>query len=443
MSTSTSVDFAVWKKRREAVASTMTQMQTAMEQHPHEILQTTLQALQSFSENQIDFFLDGFGQNGKAYLEPSVLYPPNYVLSATLDQIMHDLNVIGRAWEQRRQELSSEIMRDTLNRADQLANKALAPAITAGMLEPATVITYFQKDTNVRIIPYARVSFIGLPLTCQTTASDLLAIPHEVGHYVYRYGRVRSEKNKGSRLNAALPQRYSGQATWRQAWMEEIFADAYGALIGGPVMAVGFEELLSAMPRDHFVHDDGEHPVAALRLGIYQTAFKAMSVSQKVQDALDTKKEDLQHAFGKPTTFTTADGATLGIEQTQNELAEIVESLLTTELAGVRPTPWSGKITAQKVVPALQKQFEAVAADPATAIATPVADFQPSKSDTLNESLSWNTLIKDAVKAHPNVTLPPKVWMALFESSGWATEETGGGANAHKIGTTGGANAHK
>jgi hypothetical protein len=48
----------------------------------------------------------------------------------------------------------------------------------------------------------------------------------------------------------------------------------------------------------------------------------------------------------------------------------------------------------------------------------------------LNQSLSWIDLIKDAVKAQPNVTLPPKVWMALFESSGWATEETSG--NAHK-----------
>lgn len=439
MSTSTPVDFDIWQKRWEAVAETMVQMLKAMEQHPHEILQTTLKNLKDFGQQQIDFFLDGFGRNGTPYLEPSVLYPPDYVLSATLDQIMHDLNVIGRAWEQRRKDLTTDSMRDTLDRADQLANKALAPAITTGMLAPATVVTYFQKDTNVRIIPYARVSFIGLPLTCQKTERDLLAIPHEVGHYVYRYGRVRSEKNKGSRLNAALPQRYSGQAAWRQAWMEEIFADVYGALIGGPVMALGFEDLLSAMPRDYFTYDDGEHPVAALRLGIYQTVFEKIGIPDKVQKALTAQNKALQQAFGKPTTFTTADVITLDLKQTQKELAKIVRSLLDNELAGLTDDRWSSEVgaevNAEDVVHELYKEFAVVAADPATHISTEVAAAPLAELQMLTQSLSWIDLIKDAVKANPNVTLPPKVWMALFESSGWATEETGG--NAHKgIGST-------
>jgi hypothetical protein len=430
MSKATTVDFKIWEDRWDAVALLMKQMQTAMESTPQDGLSKTLKALQIFGEQQIDFFLDGFGREGKVYLEPSVLYPPDYVLSATLDQIIHDLNVIGRAWEQRRENSIFQPMRTTLENADLLANKALAPAIEKGILEHATVVTYFQKDTNVRIIPYAPVSFIGLPTTCHTTTRDLLAIPHEVGHYVYRNGRVRTGKFAGSRLDAALLQRYSGQASWRQAWMEEIFADVYGALIGGPVMALGFEDLLSAMPRDYFTYDDGEHPVAALRLGIYQTVFKEIGVSDKVRKALTAQNKALQQEFGKPTTFTTADGVTLDLKQTQKELAKIVRSLLDNELADLPVTRWSGEIDAEDVVDALYKEFAVVAADPATRIATEVAVAPSAAPQMLNQSLSWIDLIKDAVKAQPNVTLPPKVWMALFESSGWATEETSG--NAHK-----------
>ncbi len=429
MSMSTTVDFAIWEKRWKAVASTMEQMQTAMQPTTPETLLKTLKALQIFGQQQIDFFLDGFGRNGKAYLEPSVLYPPDYVLSATLDQIIHDMNVIGRAWEQRREDSTFQPMRITLENADLLANKALAPAIEKGILEYATVVTYFQKDTNVRIIPYEAVSFIGLPITCHTTTRDLLAIPHEVGHYVYRNGRVRNGKHAGSRLYAALTQRYSGQASWRQAWMEEIFADVYGALIGGPVMALGFEDLLSAMPRDYFTYDDGEHPVAALRLGIYQTVFEKIGVSDKVQKALTVQNKALQQEFGKPTTFTTADGITLDLKQTQKELAKIVRSLLDNELADLPAARWSGEIDAEDVVNELYEEFAVVAADPATHIPTKVVAAPLAEPQLLTQSLSWIDLIKDAVKAHPNVTLPPKVWMALFESSGWATEETSG--NAH------------
>ena len=433
MSTATTVDFKTWERRWEAVTLTIGHLLGAMLNEPgtgrQETLANVLTALQAFGEHQVNFFLDGFGRKGKVFLEPSTLYPPDYVLSATLAQITHDLNVIGRSWEQRQEKVASDMMRTTLAKADQLANNALAPAIDYGLLDPALVVTYFQKDTNVRIIPYAPVSFIGLPLTCQTVARDLLAIPHEVGHYVYRYGRVRNGKNQGSRLDAALPQRYSGQAAWRAAWMEEIFADVYGALIGGAVMALGFEELLSASPRHYFIHDDGEHPVAALRLGIYQTVFQAMGLSDKVQTALTVQNDALQAEFGKPTTFTTADGTTLDLAQTQAEVAVIVQSLLANELADLRPTPWSGEVAAEDVLTALNQHFVTVAADPVANLPMKVADYQLAESPLLNQSLSWIDLIKEAVQANPHVTLPPKVWMALFESSGWATEETG--ANAH------------
>lgn len=452
--TPTTFDVKVWERRWDAVKTTIDHMLATMKLQDKTArlltLQSVLTALKAFGEDQIHFFLQGFGPAATVFLEPSTLYPPDYALRVTLDQIVHDMGVIGRAWEQRLPGLASEDMRHTLNKADLLANQALAPAIHHGLLAPATVINYFQKNTNVRIIPYAPVSFIGLPLTCQTLARDLLAIPHEVGHYVYRYGRVRTGEHQGSRFDAALTQHYGGQATWRQNWMEEIFADVYGGLIGGPVMALGFEDLLSADPRDHFTHDDGEHPVAALRLNIYQTVFEVMGVADSVTTALAERATAWRAEHGNPTTFTTADGEAIDLAQAQGELEEIVRSLLHDELAGVRAEqPWSGELAGADVLAALHTQFETLVNELPTKLTNEVAELKLSEptSDgqwmrlqTLHDEEKgkavkrkvgdtglWIDLVKAAIQEHQNVTLPPNVWIALLDGSGWAMEGPIGG----------------
>ncbi|MEZ4736374.1 MAG: hypothetical protein R3E79_55515 [Caldilineaceae bacterium] len=457
-------DVERWERRWEAVKAEIDHMLATMKQQDKTTRQATLRsvltALQAFGGDQIHFFLQGFGPQATVFLEPSTLYPPDYALRATLDQIVHDMSVIVRAWEQRQPNLASKLMRQTLDKADLLANGALAPAIQHGLLEPATVVTYFQKDTNVRIIPYAPVSFIGLPITCQTVPLDLLAIPHEVGHYVYRYGRVRSGEHQGSRFDAALTQRYGGQSPWRQAWMEEIFADVYGGLIGGPVMALGFEDLLSDTPRDEFTYDDGEHPIAALRLNIYQTVFEVMGIEESVTTALADRATAWRKEHGNPTTFMTVDGSEVDLAQAQAEMEEIVRSLLTNELAGVRAKqPWSGNLggavggnlDTEEVLATLHTQFETMVHNLSTSLANEVTELQLSepgddgqwmrlqaiqeegKDKTVERKVGetdlWIDLVKDAVKQHQNVTLPPRVWMALLDGSGWAIEETGG--NAH------------
>lgn len=451
MSKATTFNATVWEQRWKAVTMTMDRLYATMPDNPGTARQKTLKhvltALQAFGEHQVNFFLDGFGRGGKAFLEPSMLYPPDYVLSVTLDQIMHDLNVIGRAWEQRQGMSDFDIMPKKLAEADQLANKALTPAIDHHLLDPAIVITYFQKNTNVRIIPYAPVSFVGLSLTCQTTPRDLLAIPHEVGHYVYRYGHLYKGQQGKIRLAPLLTQRYSGQSTWRAAWMEEIFADVYGALVGGPVMALGFKDLLSASPREEFFHDDGEHPVAALRLGIYQTVFEAMKVDGAVLDTLKAEREALLAGYGKTTSFITADGNEVDLADAQEELNQLVHSLLTRELVDFRPTPlWSGKVAGEDLSAALHSQFEMAQFAPAPESVIPLAELQLIDTDVLaleaapgqwngksskrkvGAAEPWIDLIKSAVDGQP-LSLPPNVWMALFDGSGWATE--GPGANTH------------
>ncbi|NJN55367.1 MAG: hypothetical protein HC804_11780 [Anaerolineae bacterium] len=57
-------------------------------------------------------------------------------------------------------------------------------------------------------------------------------------------------------------------------WLEEIFADVYGCLVAGPVMAYDFQEL--SLDNKDFNEDDGEHPLAAIRPFIYTQVLRTL-----------------------------------------------------------------------------------------------------------------------------------------------------------------------
>lgn len=451
--TAPAFDYTGWQHRWQAVKTTLDHMLTIMEQNEksprQETLYSVLTALKAFGESQVNFFLEGFGPNPRILLEPSVQYPPEYALRITIDQIVHDMGVIVRSWEQRWSRLAPPEMRTMLNKADILANQALEPAIREGLIKGATVVTYFQKATHVRIIPYAPVAFISLPLTALTSPQDLLAIPHEVGHYVYRHGRVRTGKLKGSRFEAALTQRLVDQTPWGQTWLEEIFADVYGGLVGGPVMALGFEDLVTANRRDELTHDDGEHPVAALRPATYHTIFKAMGGFERVTAALVERWQARLQECGNPTHFRTSDGVVVSLAEAQSKIDAIVMDLFNSELAGVQAHKlWSKELAKDEPVETLCTRFVQSVKELTSDVTAHVPELQSSEQTdderwmrlmTAHEKKAeeyqvgttglWIDAIKAAAQQKQSFNMPPQVWMALLDGSGWATE--GPGANSH------------
>lgn len=446
------LDLSAWQNRWNALQKTMDHTLQVMQKQENPVryatLESTLTALRAFGESQVAFFLEGFGPNASVFLEPSTTYPPEYALRTTLDQIAQDMDVIIRAWQQRLPTLAAPEMIKTLNRADTLAYQSLIPAIGQGVIENATVVTYFQKATNVRLIPYAPVIFIGLPLSILTSPQDLLAIPHEVGHYIYRNGRVRAEgKFTGSRFEAALLHRFADKPAWCLAWLEEIFADVYGALIGGPVMALGFEALVTDDPLNEFIHDDGEHPVAALRPDIYNATFQQLGGFERVRTALVERWDSWQGERGKPTAFMTANGQTVDLAEAESVIQEVVVSLLKNDLSDLLADPmWSGELHDGKCVDALADQFlRYVEALPGDCLTVPDVEMATeatgqwirlrganarSGERKVGDTGLWIDAIKAAAQRKPGFNMPPQVWMALLDGSGWATEGPGGG-NAH------------
>lgn len=270
-------------------------------------LKNLIHRLEDFAEDQFGFFYDGFSDNPQEYnLEQSPAFHPDYVLGATLEQIAFDFEVLRRIADQRL--MGSDLMKETLYKADKLAWRGLYPVIGEDKLvkdTQTTVITYFEKDPSIRVIPYASVALIAIPFSAMTVPRDFLTIAHEVGHYVYRHSQVQNDQGEEEKMARIFARELLDERKyprWVQKWREEIFADVYDCLVAGPVIALASQDLAlqssltpgqGDTPQNYrifgeFTADDGEHPVPILRPSIYINVLKKKG-AKDVANLLETR----------------------------------------------------------------------------------------------------------------------------------------------------------
>lgn len=307
-------DLSMWEDRWETLQGVIEDLLAQLEEPvawevPRaKTLRAVVQSLKEFAQSQVEFFQEGFGEYGAFDLLPSDEFPKAYVFRATLEQVGHDVGLLEQVVRQRlssrRVWVAGEEVRpsDRLNRADQLAQLALEPAVQAGLVGKTAVITYFQKSPSIRLIPYAPVAFVAIPYSSLTSDRDLLAIPHEVGHHIYRHGHE---------LRHTLEQLMPKQPAWRRRWLEEIFADVYGAIVAGPALALSFQDLLLGKAVAEFVADDGDHPVSFVRPFIYHETLRQMAGQfAGLVDALETRWQEALETRGLPESFEPLEGET-------------------------------------------------------------------------------------------------------------------------------------
>lgn len=225
-------------------------------------------------------------------------YTADFVFATLLEQISLDLNIIKQVFHQRYSEPQFQIevgvdhpQRLTLIVADRLARLALQPALDHGFFghEDKTVLTYLSRRLDVRMLPYHALALIGIPYAAQTTfevngrsllpmantyklivPTEYLAIPHEIGHHLYRYGQ-QDQTPVYQLLQDALRARLTERSTtlpragFPLRWLEEIFADVYGCLIAGPISVFGFQLMLATGQPRHDQEDAAKHPINLLR----------------------------------------------------------------------------------------------------------------------------------------------------------------------------------
>lgn len=393
-------------------------------------LKPLLKCLQAFGRDQFTYFHSGFttGQ-----LEMWDAYPPESVYSIVLNQVGYDLEVVQRAVEQRLS--GSAAMSQTLKETDRLAWLALKPAVDAGLL-PAdtTVVTYFQKSPVSRVVPYAPVALIGVPYSSMLVTRDHLAIPHEVGHYVFWHARL---PETGEHLHRVLQRQTFEELKhfvtiespefpqWCDTWLEELFADVYGALIAGPVMALNFQDLSLHQPCAEFITSDDDHPVPVLRPDIYlkvlQTATTTDNQWAAWAEVLQPRWHQRRLRCGGSSHFTAAgqsialrDAISIGRYATDDKPLDRMVFVALELLRGIQ-TDWSGEADPASGVEGL---YDSQRAFLPSLLAAATHDLDPSALT----ATQWLKRAQTMAEAESAQFITAEVWQQRFIADGWTTE---------------------
>lgn len=339
----------------------------------------TLRCLAEFVKQQFDFFSKGFALQQAANsteagdnfsLKKDPLFTPLLVLEMTLEQAMHDMELLLRTIGQRTEGVTTPEMRKRLDLADKLAHMAFEPIFASTfqqnqipLQKRPTPLTYFDKSAIIRTFPYAPVAPIGVPLKVPLNGDsdeirdsyrDLLTIPHEAGHRIFWYGAIfekiesasaepdKAKDTFGELVRSSLP---DDTPQWIDNWFSEIFADVYSCLVAGPVVAHSIQSLMQKHSPGRFPIDDGHHPASSIRPSIYIETLLAMAAalamagksdeSLRLQNAacvLDCKWQQVLDDLKIPGWIVLAnDGGIISLEAARKYLRKTIEALLETD----------------------------------------------------------------------------------------------------------------
>jgi len=275
-------DTASWQERWTSLSAAIDELRDTLrpDMPRYGTLSLLLNQLQTFGAQQFNQLSDALARqtpvaDGEA---------ATHAIYDALDQIAYDIQIVERAVFERL--VGSPSIKASLDKIDVIVAASLQPAIDAGLFanlgSTPTVITYFMKNPSIRVIPYASVALVGIPYsaasiakngTTLSTTRDLLAIPHEVGHFVYWHGTL-DVNGRAMRIVDALPKliqaKYGNDfPQWMSAWLEESFADVYGGLVAGPLSALEFQDMAMVHSRNELITDDGDHPLHAMRSDLF------------------------------------------------------------------------------------------------------------------------------------------------------------------------------
>ncbi len=266
---------------------------------------TTLRHLKAFGKAQFDFFIESIDKGRLQTLdqicknsgsdEDSLPFPnigyhtPEMIMHITLNQIARDMSVLERAFMQRTG-LRTQQRLEKIDKLSQLVadrlpfNSQLRTASPFVRFEPV-LLTYFQKDTGVRILPYAPVALVGLPMSSLNTDIDLLAIPHEIAHFLYWHGvesiatspdpaEASSDSSVAFYSSEFGPSSSCSSKDWQESkkWAEEVFCDVFSVVMAGPIAGWSMQQQEKTHVGEHFDHDRTPHPPAIVRPWIHGLA---------------------------------------------------------------------------------------------------------------------------------------------------------------------------
>jgi hypothetical protein len=180
-------------------------------------------------------------------------------------------------------------------------------AMTRGFIPQSTgMIAYLGPSTTLRHMPYSRISIASIP---RETYPDLeesrIALAHEIGHHIWRitfFDALDSERFQRRRLSEyvrenAFPQQ-PAIGELMAPWLEEMFADVFGAVRFGEKFAASMITSLKERTRgrDDLLRNDGVHPLPYLRPIL---RIRALQLANRVDRKTDDLLQDWRTHCGK------------------------------------------------------------------------------------------------------------------------------------------------
>ncbi|MCB0098386.1 MAG: hypothetical protein KDE46_21785, partial [Caldilineaceae bacterium] len=276
-----------------------------------------LDQTEAFGTDMYDFFHNGLTKGGTHIFEQhegeESFVTGDYMLNAVVDQLTSDLVVIERILLQRvvaklgdaPGQDRGKAFRQMIQMAEELMDKLALACIymfTQHLAPNSTALTYFHRSPRSRLMPYAPAALIALPPTARFSALDLLALPHEFGHYLYWNGlasNIDSTDSADKRLyfqnefssygQTTFPMQLASDNRVINSWIEEIFADVISCMIAGPLAAYSMQKVLMRTPASLFKTNDRLHPSPILRPYIHLLTLQKLGVCAHKIDALETR----------------------------------------------------------------------------------------------------------------------------------------------------------
>jgi hypothetical protein len=403
-----------------------------------------LKNLNKFSKSSLNYFLNGFYKTPRC-LERAKDFPAPMVLNTLVTEISRDLEIFQRSIQQRKLiagKVSKQLL--LLSVGDRVAAAALQPAFDAKFLKRGVVTTHLGDDFEIRLIPYSEMLMIEMPFTTGTVLAEKtsrlfpnhehLALLHEVGHHVYHFGIV---PGKQFTFESFLTQELFNQGiTGGLAnWLEEIFADSYGLMVGGPVMALAYQERLSQESPDALSQDSGDHPISILRpliqtqvlRLIMDTGGAGSELYQNSPDALDANwlkflqnKDPRKEIFHPQGVSQPVSGAVIvqGLVPIIRKILDSLENLR----SFASSSAWSKDLVAGQGLSSLDDQFQQV------------GFLKSVKIPEFSTIDGTEDLIAKFIPKSGH-SLTPSQWMPLFSFAGWSTAYSVGDMPRATVGT--------
>lgn len=281
------------------------------EKTPSELLKLADEA-RYFSHKYVSFF-------SEVKLGPTETdeYNLTKIQNLALDRVLEEWDTIRHALEQR----ENPRYQETLGELDKLALECLSPLFNEEKLKRG-VFAYFHKLFDIKRFAFSHTPLIGAPFSALNCPEDWLAIPHEVGHYIFWNGTstfklfnefyLALQNQFMDAINEAIQGRIQGRVlhhkgevfqTWLN-WLNEIFADVFGTLAAGPAFAWSMQTSLRAgiSVRDLLHnHDEPDHPDPFIRpffhINVLREMAKEKEIDAQFADQLNAVADTLEDSW--------------------------------------------------------------------------------------------------------------------------------------------------